>query len=313
MKSNGKITVSMHPRRIGHANLTVRDLDRSVKFYNLICGIEITGIEHAHGIDAGFLSNGNTHHDVGLVQKAGLPIGLNHFGWEMENELELVQAYRRMEQLGIEAERLTDQGTSRSVYLKAPDGSSHQFYADAIKDWRSVYTGGNVVLHGRPTWAPGDPVPTTDARYQVDPPLRRVDDALAHPAKIGRAVMLTTDMERALSFYTDTAGLEPFYRAPDGSLVCLRGSASSYDLALVADRERDGLERICFEMPNEEEVDLAEKAMRKAGQDIVRRQDDERKRGFVIRDPDGIPVELFRDREVDFGRLRSNVERLAIA
>ena len=57
--------VRFHPRRLGHANLFVSDLDRSMRFYSAVCGLEEVRREPA--IRIGFLSNGNTHHDVGLV------------------------------------------------------------------------------------------------------------------------------------------------------------------------------------------------------------------------------------------------------
>lgn len=53
-------------RRLGHANVSVQNLDRSVVFFETICGFEEVGIEVGTG--AGFVSNGNSHHDVGMVE-----------------------------------------------------------------------------------------------------------------------------------------------------------------------------------------------------------------------------------------------------
>src|SRR5690348_13796323 len=99
--------VSFAPRRLGHANLFVGDLDRSMAFYNGICGLE--EVRREPGISAGFLTNGNSHHDIGLMQTMaaarvgreghvqvpegrGTRPGLNHFGWEMKNEASLIAA-----------------------------------------------------------------------------------------------------------------------------------------------------------------------------------------------------------------------------
>ena len=119
-------------------NLFINDLDRSVEFYTKICGFEITALETKIG--AGFFSNGNTHHDIGVVEvknyeelaktrhgetsARGYVAGLNHFGWEMANQKELVDAHFRAIEVGIEP-RVTDQGTS-------------------------------PVLHSSPPWTPGD-------------------------------------------------------------------------------------------------------------------------------------------------------------
>src|SRR6188474_3156003 len=102
--------VRFSPRRLGHTNLFVSSLPKSMSFYNNVCGIEVRFREP--GIRAGFVSNGNTHHDVGLIELADQVLtggdshilassnvrtnaGLNHLGWEMENVNELIAAYRR--------------------------------------------------------------------------------------------------------------------------------------------------------------------------------------------------------------------------
>ena len=114
--------VRFGPRRLGHVNLFVEDLERSLQFYEGVCGIEEVAREP--GIGAGFLSNGNTHHDVGLIEVSegtavrgrgghlqipadrGKRAGLNHLGWELENEAELVAAYRRAQALALPVHRL---------------------------------------------------------------------------------------------------------------------------------------------------------------------------------------------------------------
>ena len=58
--------VCFRPRRLGHANLYVSELERSMAFYNQVVGLEEVVREPA--IHAGFLSNGNTHHDIGMVE-----------------------------------------------------------------------------------------------------------------------------------------------------------------------------------------------------------------------------------------------------
>ena len=58
--------IKFRPRRLGHVNLTVSDLERSMAFYTRVLGIE--EVRREPDIKAGFLSNGNTHHDVALVE-----------------------------------------------------------------------------------------------------------------------------------------------------------------------------------------------------------------------------------------------------
>src|SRR5438552_4116991 len=89
------------PRRLGHANLFVGEIERSMRFYNRVCGLEEVFRERT--INAGFLTNGNSHHDIGMVQVGygaqsetedttllpddlGKWPGLFHLAFEMDNE-----------------------------------------------------------------------------------------------------------------------------------------------------------------------------------------------------------------------------------
>jgi len=186
--------VRFRPRRLGHANLFVSDLDRSMRFYNAVCGLEEVRREPA--IRIGFLSNGNTHHDVGLVQSSTArrvgrdgfvmsrgdrrATGLNHLGFEMENEAELVEAYRRATACGVEIERTVDHLISRSVYLPDPEGNVLEFYADVTKDWRSIFCPEREDLVTG-VWTPGDPAPSTEPKYWPSVEVRRVESAIFHP------------------------------------------------------------------------------------------------------------------------------------
>src|SRR5207249_3510820 len=126
------------PRRLGHANLFVSDLERSMRFYIDVCGLEEAFREP--GIGAGFVSCGNTHHDVGVIQVSeeallgkdqqqlvpknfGKRPGLFHLGFEMENEAELVSAYQRAIDSRVKIMMTVDHGLARSVFAFDVEGN----------------------------------------------------------------------------------------------------------------------------------------------------------------------------------------------
>ena len=62
----GNSSVMFSPRRLGHANLFVGELERSSDFYTNVCGL--TEVFREPPIKAIFLSNGSSHHDVALIE-----------------------------------------------------------------------------------------------------------------------------------------------------------------------------------------------------------------------------------------------------
>ncbi len=307
--------VRYRPRRVGHVNFFINDLDRSVEFYTKVCGFEITALEPQIG--AGFLSNGNTHHDIGMVEvknyeelaksrhgetaARGYVPGLNHFGWEMENEKDLVDAHFRAIEAGVEP-RVTDQGTSRSNYVFDMDLMLHQFYADQIKDWRTVFTGGPTELHANPPWMPGESEPSTDPRYDPDPEIRRVEEAPLHPIKVTHGCIVTNDLAALRGFYVDTGGFDPVYETTDGNLVYLRGSASEFDMILAQsdDANAAGFHHCAFEIGPDEDLDEAAAKLAERGIDVIESCDLPHKRSLFILDPDDTPLEFFVRRDGGF-------------
>ena len=104
--------IKFGPRRIGHANMYFSDAERSLEFYNKVCGLDV--VWKKPGTGTAFVTNGNTHHDIAVGQ---IPAGpgsrekgaerhrrvprLNHFGFEMENEAQLVEGWHRVQATGM--------------------------------------------------------------------------------------------------------------------------------------------------------------------------------------------------------------------
>jgi catechol-2,3-dioxygenase len=113
--------------RLSHAVLYVRDLDRSVTFYESVLGMSV--VDRHPGIMAFLRSKSSqNHHDLGLFavgKSAHNPprgsVGLYHLAWEVEDIAELGTLRTALETLGAFV-GASDHGTTKSVYGVDPDG-----------------------------------------------------------------------------------------------------------------------------------------------------------------------------------------------
>jgi catechol 2,3-dioxygenase len=299
---------NFRPRRLGHVNLWVSELERSIQFYEAICGVEL--VRRERDIRIGFHSNGNTHHDIGLVEISkgedrygrdgtlqipktrGTTIGLNHLGWEMATEADLVEAYKRGKASGAPIHRTVDHLISHSVYTSDPDGNGHEFYADALKDWRKIY---NLDVEDEVTgeWDPLAKPPSTERNYNVQPAIRQVERAPIHPSHITDATLATRRFSAMKDFFIDVAGLSLVHEeAGSHRSAVFAGSERRPDLVLseASSDERIGLRSFGFVLADQA---LAE-VVRRTEEKGLSVSDDRHplRKGVLIRDPDGFAIAL---------------------
>ena len=113
--------------RLNHAVLYVRDLDRSVDFYEKAFGFEEVAREG--GAMAFLRAAGSTnHHDLGLMavgpdapSSAGHSVGLYHLAWEVPTIEDLAAAAVVLSELGA-LTGMSDHGATKSLYGRDPDG-----------------------------------------------------------------------------------------------------------------------------------------------------------------------------------------------
>ena len=311
--------VRFEPRRLGHANIYIGERDRSVAFYSKLCGFDIVGTSKT----SAFLSNGNSHHDFGLCQADGKPrVGndgkvksvdnwkgpgtLNHIGWETDNQAHLAAAYERALANDVDIKRSLFHGGSWAIYLFDPEGNYHEFYADATLQWRDIFDGGDVSSITS-QWDPKEGTSDTTAHWDPDPAWVEVEGAALHPRRASRTLFYVDDMSKMVEWFESIGGFEIVYRADDDSYTYFSGAAyqTGYDLVLLQ-REGDrrlGYEQVSCEMPDEAAIEGAEKALTERGITPEISIDNSIKRSFYLRDPDGLGVEFFVEREPDFASL----------
>ena len=115
-------------QRLNHAVLYVRDVGRSVQFYEEALGFRVA----AQFPGAAFLKlpGGHNDHDLGLFEvgsdagpsAAGRStVGLYHLAWEVETLGELQEVGERLGRMGALA-GASDHGTTKALYAHDPDG-----------------------------------------------------------------------------------------------------------------------------------------------------------------------------------------------
>lgn len=300
--------ICYRPRRLGHVNFFVHDLWQTMDFYKSVLGFDENARETSSG--SGFMSNGNTHHDVGVgaierfrtyLEAKKVPRmpnhmdrpGLYHFGWEMESEKTLVDAYKRALALG-ENPRVTDAATGRSNYTMDPDGYSHQFYVDTEKDWRKVYIGGETVLHFNPPWDPLAAEPSTERNFVENPTISRNEFAPVHQQRVTHGTMIVADIAASEKFYTEVCGFDPVTRTKDGCAIKFGSTASDHVATIVQTGEEACMHHASFLLHDEDTVDATVEALERLRIPIERVGQYDHKQSLYLRDPNGLLLEFYK-------------------
>lgn len=311
------------PRRLGHANFWVRDIGKATAFYNRVVGLRVECTEP--GLKAGFLGNGNTHHDVALVEitrgedrlgrdgQVQIPkqisgkAGLFHLGWEMETERQLVEAIRRVKPEWKKPGMVVDHQIAHSIFVPDPDGNFNEFYADMLKDWRSIFQGEMDLITSN--WDPEAQAPLTEPMYDPAPDLYGVEGAPLQPRRIARATLVCADFTACLAFYTGTCGLEPLVVDREAEFAVLAGALGEHNLSLCAAAEglSPGIHHTSFQAGDDDAVTRSLTALGDQGIAVEREIGDAAKHSLFVTDADGVLCEFFHDRRPDYGALRALV------
>jgi catechol 2,3-dioxygenase len=300
------LDVRFSPRRLGHLNMFVRDVEKSAAFYRDVCGFQVVFRED--GISMIFMSNGNTHHDLGLMEitdatrigrdghvqvkpGAGKTPGLNHLGFEMETEFGLVEAYRRAKAHDLPINRTTDHQIAHSVYMPDCEGHTLEFYADVVDDWKQVYAQNEgELISGH--WDVDSLAPLKTTKAPQSPDLYRNDGSVLAAQKVAYAGLPVKNFERAVEYYCDVVGLEAASVDRTNKFAVMRGTAGGgCDVCLVGAAEFPAV-RMVFGG-----VHLHDGKPIRDSLEILERQNvyatiigDAADECIIVLDPDGIPL-----------------------
>ena len=130
------MAITVH--KVGHLVLRVADLPRSLAFYDMLGLREVARRDFGEG-QMIFLSTGNSHHDIALLEADGPRGGaLHHFALKVGDSLEtLAHVKAHLDASGVGVHMTLDHRVSQGLYITDPDGNMIELYVDAPQEvWR---------------------------------------------------------------------------------------------------------------------------------------------------------------------------------
>jgi len=120
--------------KVGHVVLRVSDLERALGFYSGVLGLrEVARRDFGEGPMV-FLSSGNSHHDIALVETGTVARGnnLHHFALKVGDSLdELAEVKRTLAANHVAIHIALDHHVSQGLYVSDLDGNLIELYVDA--------------------------------------------------------------------------------------------------------------------------------------------------------------------------------------
>ena len=122
--------------KLGHLVLSVRDCMRSRDFYTRNLGMKVSSEKPERG--QVFLTIGEEHHVLALFQRATLDPptpdqpGIRHIAFQLENFEQVQNAYNELKAAGIPVESASEDGITRSNYLRDPDNNCVELFCNRV-------------------------------------------------------------------------------------------------------------------------------------------------------------------------------------
>ena len=286
------------PRRLGHVNFWVTDVESVVNFYR-----EVAGIEEAYRrppIKGIFLSNGNTYHDTAIFDAdspmgGGQSHGLHHFAFELETEVELCDCNDRVGEVGFAFDNYRSADVAHSCYGRDPDGNRFEVYADVKQNWRDERSGTIERAELNPVWEPRLTPPVAEPCYPVDPPINVIDDAVFHTQRATHLAIITGQYDALYTHYTALVGLTPLAGGPDDDFVILAGSVGYQNLSLFRQQPgwEAGFHHGGFELADDASFDRSLGLLEARGIEVERQIDSPARRAVHVKDPCGNRLQFF--------------------
>ena len=246
-------------RKPGYVALNVTDLDRSVKYYTELVGLQL---ESSEGDDIAYLRCSEDHHNVVLYRSA--TPGIKRMAFQLESEMDLGKAVRHIESLGwplreVPSAEAAALRQGRTVRFQIPESTlTFEFYA-------------TMAQGGKPF------VPT-----------------VSHIQRLGHIVIRCADRDAVLQTLTEKLNFRVSDHFGD-QVAFLRCFPNPFHHSFGLSRgTEDGLHHVNFMVTDVDDVGRAMNRMRKADVPVVYgpgRHDISNSIFIYFLDPDGLTNE----------------------
>lgn len=200
---------------IGQVSLTVRDLDRSLRFYKDVLGLVESG-DAGSGVALGPRDGRpliELHAEAGAVPKPRRSAGLYHFAILVPSRAALGRSLRRLAEQRWPLSGAADHLVSEALYLSDPDDLGIEIYRDRPRDsWQ--------VVDGEMAMAT-DPL---DLNAIHDEPGAEIPwQGLEAATVMGHVHLHVPHLDTAEAFYCGGIGFDPIVRRYPGALFVSAG------------------------------------------------------------------------------------------
>lgn len=283
----------IHPAtRPGHVHLTVADLDRQVKFYRDVIGLQLHWRADA---SAGLGAGGADLLRLTEVRGARRPrgtTGLYHFAILLPDRRELGRAIGRLFSLRY-PNYPTDHIMTKTTYLDDPEGNNIELYTESPED------GTMAVVNGVPearrtdgTLSDGREPLDVEALFRELAPGDRLDEPMPPTTRMGHFHLYVANLDQSLRFYHDVLGFDDMGLARSFRMGMVSAGRYHHHIgfntwvgegAPPPPPDALGLRYISFALPDEAELEQVVERVRRAGYAIEQTAE-----GWSVNDPSQI-------------------------
>lgn len=208
--------------------------------------------------------------------------GLFHTAILFSTRPALADALRRVAEAGFRLTGASDHGVSEALYLNDPEDNGVELYWDRPRDqWPTTPDGG---------------IDMFTAPLDVRALLATAEGSAEDPsAVVGHAHLKVTDLPRSVAFWRDALGMDLKVMYGDQAAFLAAGGYHHHIGANIwqsgggppAPADALGLERVTLVLPGADALAATVEQLASGGADVA-----ETDSGALVRDPDGILVEL---------------------